>query len=267
MADTTGPNSADLQIMFETLQIDFLETSEERMDEIEAFCDNLEHGRGFAADNLMEIKRSIHGIKGSAASYGFPTVSVIAHSLEDYFETTRDIGAEEVWDLRLYCDRIREIFDARVDPGKEKAGSILRGLPSRPRRSIKSELHGETAVLMVMAKGVQRKIIGRELAGFGFRVAIAADTQQGLHLALIMKPELIICSKIVDPFDGLEFANVTKVIGTTRHRKFLLMTADAEHVTSSDAAAAEASVITKGKTFSRNFFQFLKKSGLLTEKK
>jgi len=75
----------DIQDALERLKQEFIDTSAEKLDKIDRIIDKLyraeEDDRG--AD-YVEFQRDIHSLKGSAGTYGFDSVNLIAHRLEDY---------------------------------------------------------------------------------------------------------------------------------------------------------------------------------------
>ncbi len=251
----------DLAMILDDMRVEYLETTHDRFDQIDTSISALLRGDGHAENHLLEIKRLVHTIKGTGSSFGFPTISMISHSLEDYFETAGDIGEFELHDIQLYVDRMREILDSGKNPDQVTAGKIVRGLPSKPKSVVQHMKVGETTVLMVMQRGVQRKIIGRELASFGFRVAIADDALEAVKLAMIMRPEIVITAMFVTPFTGAELSGVLYSIEATRKANVLLVTAS-DDVLDHSALPPSVTVAHKGPAFSRDFFTFLKNHGL-----
>ena len=66
------------------LAAEFVETSLDKLDDMEARLLRLESGEPIGAALLAEMKRDIHSIKSQGKTFGFPLVSRIAHLLEDY---------------------------------------------------------------------------------------------------------------------------------------------------------------------------------------
>lgn len=258
---STVHDDPDLAMILADMQIEYVETTQDRLAQVDQAIAALLEGIGNAENHVLEIKRMVHTIKGTASSFGFPTISMLAHSLEDYFETAGDLGENELYDVQLYVDRMREIIDDGENPDEVTAGKIIRGLPSKPKSVVDHMRVGETTVLMVMQRGVQRKIIGRELASFGFRVVIAEDTLEAVKLGMIMRPEIIITAMHVTPFTGAEMAGVMASIKATQHANILLVTASDDDVDLADLPP-NVTVGRKGPTFSLEFFNFLKNHGL-----
>ena len=86
---------ATLEDVLEQLRLEFIENSHEKLDMIDDLIGRLLDEEGEAwRETYIEFQRQIHTIKGTAGSYGFQMVTEIAHSLEDYIETSNSLGAD-----------------------------------------------------------------------------------------------------------------------------------------------------------------------------
>ncbi len=159
---------------------EFIETAEDRLDEIEQSVANLLSGGRNIDCEMLDIKRNIHSIKGLGGSFGFSSMTLWAHALEDYLETTRDIGADQLADVQLFVDRMREIIESGENPDDETTSMAIRTLRLKGRKRDRTGLKDGTSVMLLMPKGIQRKIIGRELITFGFDIIIAESSMQAI---------------------------------------------------------------------------------------
>lgn len=252
----------DLAMILADMRHEFLEGTSDRLDEVDLAIRDLLAKRGDWNNNLLEIKRNVHSIKGGSSTFGFPTVSMIAHSLEDYLETSSSVGQTEIEDVQFFIDRIREIVDQGDEPEEEIAARILNGLPTRKRRGETVARPTIATVLLLMPKGLQRKIIGQELSSFGFRVLIADTALKAIDLGLTIKPNLVVASMVLDRMSGVDLARVFQGIEATRQTRILLMTASDLEAVDLAQLPGNATVIRKGITFARDFMEFLRREGL-----
>ena len=131
---------ANLENVLEQLRLEYIENSGDKLDQIDDLISKLlDFEDSNWRDVFIEFQRQVHTIKGTAGSYGFQTVTEIAHSLEDYLETSNKLGVDQLSDIQLYIDQIRWIFEAGKNPSEDVALEILRKLPN-PNKSIFSEL-------------------------------------------------------------------------------------------------------------------------------
>ena len=84
---------------YKCLKQEFIVTSAEKLDKVDRIIDKLQCGEedGPGA-NYGEFQLHIHRFKGFAGTYGFDSVSLIAHRLEYYIENTRQLTSENLLD-------------------------------------------------------------------------------------------------------------------------------------------------------------------------
>jgi CheY-like chemotaxis protein/HPt (histidine-containing phosphotransfer) domain-containing protein len=218
----------DIQDALERLKQEFIDTSAEKLDKIDGIIDQLYRG----SDNdrgadFVEFQRDIHSLKGSAGTYGFGSVSLIAHRLEDYIETTRQLTSENLLDVQKYIDRIREILEGRDEIAPERLSGILDSLPTSGPAQTASTAEENVVALLVMAKGVQRKLVTTDLSNNGFELAYADHPLEAFRLAVSLKPNLIITSLEFDNLSGLELAKALRGVDAMSEIPVILLTSHA----------------------------------------
>ena len=121
-------------------------------------------------------------------------MSLIAHRLEDYIETTRRLSSENLLDAQVIVDRIREIFEGGDEVPNDRLTPILDNLRTRGiAQTTESEQEAESKVaLLVMSKGVQRKLVSANLTGNGFELAYADHPLNAFRLAVSLEPNLVV---------------------------------------------------------------------------
>ncbi len=247
----------DLAMILADMRQEFIETAEDRLDEVEHSVAVLLGGSRNTDNEILDIKRNIHSVKGMGGSFGFSSVTLWAHALEDYLETARELGADQVSDIQQFVDRMREIVESGNNPDDETTSMAIRTLRLKGRKRDKTGLKEGTSVLLLMPKGIQRKIIGRELITFGFDIMIADSSMQAVDFAITHRPDIVISSQEIDRISGLELAGILNAIHATSHHKFLLMTAaeDVEQLTAQ--LPDNVRIIRKGINFARDLIKFL----------
>ena len=252
----------DLEMILADMREEFIVDTSDQLDTVEKSVELLNQGSGRNDIHILEIKRLIHSIKGSGGSFGFPTISKIAHSMEDYIDTCGSISVIDPIDLTTFVDSVRSILEVGQEPDAEQAHMMLRSLPLGRRQSGKKGPERGSAIL-VMPQSVQRKIIGHELADFGFRVNFQENPILAVDLALTLKPELIITSQLMVSMTGIELANVLQSISGTQDVNVIILTASKISEKLTNACPPRAKIIQKGPDFSREFIGFMNKTGLL----
>lgn len=265
MHTTLREEDADFRMILDDMSVEYLTDCDDRLDQIDEAVADLGEGRGRPDNLILEIKRLVHSIKGAAGTFGFPSISIIAHALEDYIETQPDIGPDQASDIGQFIGLIRRIVDDRRDLSDEAVDVALRNLRLNADRRVRSGLREQLSVLLLMPKGIQRTIIGRELTAFGFRVITAHSSLQAIDLAIARKPDLVIASMYTDRLTGAELARVFHAIRAMAGRKFMLLTSVERPGPDFADLPGNVTVVRKGMTFSRDLIRFLRQNSLLRQ--
>lgn len=250
---------ADMEMLLADMRFEFIEETRDRLERVEQQIAQIESRQGKVENALLELKRDIHSVKGSAAPFGFPIITKIAHGLEDYLDTTGDITNVAAEDLRIFVDTIADVLDAGDEPEDELKEMMLKGLPSGRTQSGKHRLAKGTIILL-MPGGVQRKIIGQELAQLGFKVTILDNPIEALDTVLILKPDFMITTMVQPRLSGVEMARVLSVIDATSALKVAILSSSMPDAGDDpEDLPGNATLIHKGPTMTRDLMAFLNK--------
>ena len=110
----------------ERLKTDYIESSSDTLDKIDAIIERMHSGAGDKGADFVDLQRDIHSLKGSAGTFGFSSVTIVAHRLEDYIEATRRLSNEQLMDVQVFIDGIRGKFQADVNPTEAEMDAIAR---------------------------------------------------------------------------------------------------------------------------------------------
>ena len=247
----------DLEMILADMRQEFIVETTDRLEEVERAVDAIKNRTGNVDNNIMEIKRLMHTIKGGGGSFGFPTVSKLAHAFEDYLETTGDVRNIVAEDVLLFSDAISSILDAGVEPDDTHAQMMLRSLPTGRGQSGQKMVDKGVAML-VMPRGVQRKFIAQELAQFGYKVHILDDPIRAIEMAITLNPDFVISTLSLDRVNGMELAWVLQMIASTRKIKYAVVTADNITRDMLESVPPSARIIKKGPRFAPELMQFIR---------
>ena len=242
-------DQVDVEAFLANIKVEFIDHSLDRMNELEAVIGRLKAGEGDWQSQFLGLQRHVHSLKGSAGSYGFHLVGQIAHRVEDYIETVEDIGPRQLDAIQAILDRIRAILEAGQDPTPEEAAAVLARLP---KAVVSGAPHGrpETHALLIMPKGVQRKIIAQELAGWGMHLSMVDNGVDSIRAALCSAPGLIIASQELPDLHGDELARIFHMLSATEKCPFVLVTAYTKEDSALSDLPPDVAVIHKGTDFS-----------------
>ncbi len=213
--------------IFAQLRQDFLTDTRERLDDMESAATAESGTQG--TDPLVTIRREAHSIKGLAASLGFPSITIVAHRLEDFVAELKVLAEEHISHVLAYIDCIRGIVEEGRDPGDSKTAEILRALPAHTGISAAAgdfevkEARQVEVLLVAPGRAVRRMITG-ELRALGFRVSTTPSPWQALELAARTQPDLVITSAVMDQLSGIDLARAMRAIAPTETQPLALLT-------------------------------------------
>lgn len=100
----------------------FIYETRQFLDQLEQIAMGSEEGGGFSIEDVNEIFRAMHTIKGSAAMMMFEEISTLAHSVEDIFYYIRELNPKKV-DTTAITDIVLNAVDfMRIEMDKLDGG-------------------------------------------------------------------------------------------------------------------------------------------------
>jgi len=178
-------------------------------------------GEGFPG-HLENFLRMVHSIKGAAGTFGYPTISTIAHRVEDFIEALKNTSAH-LSEIQVFVDRMREIAESGFNPGADDCTRLLAALPRANMRIATVRPSREVNVLLVMPRDVQRKIIGQELSSCGFGISFVATGVDAISSVLAASPSIIVSSVILKDMTGMDLARALDGIEAIQGGHFILL--------------------------------------------
>jgi len=243
------------------VRLEFISSTSDRLTQVDDLISAMLAGEGDFDENLLEFQRHIHSIKGQGGTFDFPLVSTIAHRLEDYIETAPDLRKNQLRDMQKFVDVMRGIIESGKDPSASDGQKILADLPvsSAPSPQAISEQAPRRVVriLLIMEKGTQRRIIGKELASCGFQVINTDTPLHGLGEALAHPPDIIIASGVMQEMSGFELAQIIPVFEATQKCHIVIATSTDVNKTDLKKLPKETVIIKKGVNFSEDLTEYL----------
>ena len=282
------PGKMDSASVIESLRGEFLSDCLDHLERANEAIEGMAAAGGDGKTYLKQIQHNVHTIKGTGGSFGFPSISRIAHALEDFMEAHPDILAD--WrGIESYLDEIRRIAASGVDVAGEDLALIMDALPKACRRGdcgsgsppyfkerrgmAPPGLHRlaavrpvrEVNVLLVMAKGVQRKIVGQELTSCGFGISFVDSGVAAIAVALTRKPDMIASSMVLDDMTGADLARAIAGIEAIRDTRFVLMiSSQAGNMKDFDLPEG-AAVVAKDEAYAEELTELLMEWGFFGE--
>lgn len=240
----------DVNDIISSLRQEFIEDASDRLTGLNNLLDDAEKGGAFLDEPLTLLKRDVHSLKGQAGVFGFPSIGQLMHALEDYLEMASEISVSLIPDMRKFLDAAADSVDQGEDLNEDAVAKICASVYSQTRPAMASDQEQrDIPVLLVMARGTQRTVVGRELISCGFRVVTASDPFEAIRTATSIHPLLAVVNREMAGISGVELACVFRAIGTLASCKFIVLTSDDPEKVTASGVPADTAVIRKGTEF------------------
>jgi len=218
------PDKNEISAILDRLTQEFVENARDQLEDIEARLDWLDSGQEMSPDDLYDVQRNIHNIKGQGGTFGHPLVGRVAHLFEDFLENVGGVKAGNVKASRAYIEMMMNLLGTEENHPPRQVEEMLRTLPSgRSEGFTRQETH-DVDVLLVMPAGLQRRIVSSELLSCGFHVNRAYDSMEALAYASDIAPDIVFANYDMQPFNGRELAGVFNSIDRLQGIHFVLFT-------------------------------------------
>ena len=259
---STPANQQDkIQAILARLSAEFRDDCQEKIDQCSDIVRRLSKQRDDWREDMIELQRRVHNIKGTAGTFGFPSITLIAHKLEDYLESLKS-PAEHTRDIQVFLDIIRDIVERGTDTPEEEYPALLRNLPRLRHDLVPVQSTREIHVLLAMPKDVQRRIVQQELASCGFDVTCVDTGVAAIGLALSTRPNAVFASLVLADMSGSDLARALAAIGATRKFPFGLLTTKAPNDPELAGIPPQTRVIAKNERFMETLTERLLEWGL-----
>lgn len=183
-----------------------------------------------AAQALLTIRREAHNLKGLAGSFGFPSIALIAHRLENYLSGLDDLKTHQLDDVRAFLDAMQDIVELAAEPGGDEVSRIVRSLPAKGAAKEDFQPTNDLEILLVAASSVLGHAVETKLNDLGFRVVTVKSSIDAFETAIRARPDMIIASAVMKNVGGVDLARAFQAMTATREIPFVLLTSfDRDH--------------------------------------
>lgn len=207
---------AELRAAFQVDTVDWL-------GRVEIQLDGVRKKRNSATDVMSDLRREVHSLKGNGTSFGFPTVSVVAHRLENYVAGLPQLDDAAIHDILVYFDRMRDILEGG-DDGDENAAEIVRTLPVRGADTPPAATGPALEVLLIPSTPIIGRAVEGEFRLQGCRVTTLHKPFEAFELAIRVRPDLVVASAVLKDVNGTDLAVAFRAMTATRNIAFALLT-------------------------------------------
>lgn len=208
-AHDAAEDGAIAQRVLDTLRGEFIDEALETLDLLDA---QIEGDAPWDAEAMM---RATHSLKGQAGTYGFSTISLIAHLLETAIQKS---GGAVDNRPQGYTHWIREILESGRDPDPESAQEIIDSLT----RAKQDRARG---VVVVVTPSVTTSRMCADVAeSAGFQPLVSRSEFEALAIATQAQPVAVIAARHMGVMTAVEMAGAMAQIERLAHVPMVIVT-------------------------------------------
>lgn len=206
-------------------QIDeeFLGEAQDTLSTFSVLVGNMRSGTKDASEGLAQMARECNHLRQLAHWANHPLIDLTVRRLEAYVQAMTDPTPEHLGDMEIFIFVLESILEGEIDVGTDEA-EFVRSLPV-PRPVDLSDLeHLNIEILLVEPQRTSARIFERELQSGGYRVTRASRSFEALELGVRTKPDMFICSLVLDELSGIDLCRALAAIERTENIPFALLT-------------------------------------------
>lgn len=221
MAGRRGELSDDIM---RQLRVEFIEYARETL---HAMDENLRRGATFPDQSgpaLLDLRRACHNLKGQGESFGFPTITILAHRMEDFLADVGQALALNQSELFVFIDWMTRIIESGVDLDEEQARRVIRKLPSPVRMGEGAEaVNAKPEALVVSASQSLGQLMRASLEHAGLKAINVGNPFDGLQIAARTLPDLVVTTVVMDGLSGVDIACALRAMPKTEKIPVLMV--------------------------------------------
>lgn len=223
------PNKADAAIgamddLIANLAQEFLTDSVDTLGTLGQLVSETKTGGIDTGYTLQTVRREVHTLKGQGSSFGFPSITTIAHRLENYLVELETLNERHLDDVLKFIDRMQEIAESGVNPDDDEVSNIVRALPAKGASTDEFEEVSNQEILLIVGSRVVRRAVETALNKRGFRVVTVESPIEVFETVIRTPPDMIIASAVMDKVSGIDLARALKSMTATSEIPFALLT-------------------------------------------
>ena len=249
--------------LLEELKTEAIDTVEDRIKNLNETLEAFDQGSVNGLDALAVFRLEAHSLKSVAASFDMKALKVMCHRFEDYMFNLDKLESTHTRDCQFFSDRLADCLDAFINDREIDISQMMRQLPAKGGFDVGDIMVSNIEVMLVMEPGTATKIVTRELLECGYRIINVASTMDAIQLIPSMKPDAVICSRVMPELTGIDLACALKAMPTTRDTPVALIASVDPNSGDMRNLPDTVPLLRKGKNFADDVADVFVKLGIL----
>jgi CheY-like chemotaxis protein len=166
---------------------------------------------------LKTVLRDTHTLKGQGGSFDFPSITMIAHRLEDYLAGIGALESHYIIDAQHFMSAMMRILESGTQPGDGTCSQIPRGLPAKGSAMADFLPERNYEVMLIASTTVLSHAVEQILHSQGLRVIALKSPLHAFETAVRSRPDLVIASAMMAGISGIDLARAFASMTATRN--------------------------------------------------
>jgi hypothetical protein len=243
MNDMTAIDKVD-----DSIRQEFIDESTDVLHEINVMLANVRSQTMPPDQALATIRRHCHNMRAASRGVNMPSVELVVIRLEDYVVDLETL-ALQIDDIQSFIDKMSSAIEGDRVAQQVDLSQFVRQLPARKTFDIGDITQLNIEVLLVNPQRAMARFVERELQACGYRVTNVKTSFEALQLAVRTKPDMIICSALLDEISGIDLACAMAAMPVTQKIPFAVLTSFGWGHSSLDSLPMRCAIIRKGPHF------------------
>ena len=150
--------------------------------------------------------RSAHNLKGMGGTFGFPSLSVLSHLLEDRVRRVAVPDFADCSEVVVFIDRMVDIVESGVEPDEAELRRILADI-EKATASPHDDPAGRRTVVIVAGSGTIGQLVRHGLEESGFRGVSHSDPYEALSFIVRTRPDAVVCTAELNGLSGFDLVH------------------------------------------------------------
>lgn len=244
MHDMTAIDKVD-----DSIRREFIDESTDVLHEINVMLANVRSQTMPPDQALATIRRHCHNMRAASRGVNMPSVELVVIRLEDYVVDLETLALQQIDDIQSFIDKMSSAIEGDRVAQQVDLSQFVRQLPARKTFDIGDITQLDIEVLLVNPQRAMARFVERELQACGYRVTNVKTSFEALQLAVRTKPDMIICSALLDEISGIDLACAMAAMPVTQKIPFAVLTSFGWGHSSLDNLPMRCAIIRKGPHF------------------
>lgn len=215
----------DMEEILAQMKSKFLETAHEKIDRLNEILSIFSKDQNFDEELQNEFLREVHSLKGMGGTFQMPLVTKYCHHFEAFLQDYGAFDSGIIEAAQLYLDRLSDLIDSVEAADEARLSVWLEGLPQKADELVQ-QIMSDNLVMLVAKDDQFYEAVSSTFEPVGYKVLKAKSPFEGIEMAFVNKPQIIIAQQFFDLMSGAEFVRALDATQTFYKAKFALICPD-----------------------------------------